>query len=67
MRIFQEIAYISLKIRAIRVGVIINKMCVFTIQETFVLSSICQKCQGTQIKVRLPGAEKGKFVVVRLG
>ena len=25
-----------------------NKMCVFTIQETFVLSSICQKCQGSE-------------------
>ena len=27
-----------------------HKMCVFTIRETFVSSSICQKCQGTQIK-----------------
>ena len=25
-----------------------NKMCVFTIRETFVLSSICQKCQGSE-------------------
>ena len=42
--------HISLKIWAKRVGTIKNKMCVFSIQETFVLSSICQKCQGTRIK-----------------
>ena len=28
-------------------------MCVFTLQETFVLSSICQKCQHTRIKAFL--------------
>jgi hypothetical protein len=57
---------ISLKIGTKMVEVI-KKYGFFTIQETFVLSSICQKCQGTQIKVRLLGAEKGKFVVGRLG
>ena len=45
-----------------------NKMCVFTIQETFVLSSICQKCQGTQIKAflcfKLKGDEKGRGTVI---
>ena len=30
-----------------------NKMCIFTIQETFVLSSIRQKCQDSQIKASL--------------
>ena len=51
--------HISLKICAKRVGVIKNKMCVFTIQETFVVLSICQKCQGTQIKAFLCFILKG--------
>ena len=34
-------------------------MCIFTIQETFVLSSICQKYQGTQIKAFLCFELKG--------
>ena len=44
---------VSLKKRAKRGGVIKDKMCILTKQETFVLSSICQKCQGTQIKAVL--------------
>ena len=34
-------------------------MCIFTIRETFVLSSICQKCQHTQIKAFLCFEFKG--------
>ena len=44
---------ISLKIRAKRERTIKNKMCVFNLKETFVLSSICQKCQDTKIKAFL--------------
>ena len=43
---------ISLK-RAKSGGVIKDKMCVLTKQDTFVLSHICQKCQFTQIKAFL--------------
>ena len=39
--------------RAKKGGVINDKKCVLTKQETFVLSSICQKCQNTQIKAVL--------------
>ena len=51
--ILKEIESVSLKKRAKRGGVIKDKMCVFTILETFVLSSINQKCQGSQIKAFL--------------
>ena len=44
---------LSPKIRAKRVRVIKDKICIFIIRETFVLSSICQKCQHTQIKAFL--------------
>ena len=53
LRIFKEIENVSLKKCAKRGGVIKDKMWVFTIQETFVLSSICKKCQGTKIKAVL--------------
>ena len=33
--------------------VIKDKICIFKIQNTFVLCHICQKCQGTQIKAFL--------------
>ena len=51
--------HISLKIRAKRVKAIRNKKCVFTIRETFVLSSLCKKCQHTQIKAFLCFELKG--------
>ena len=51
--------HISLKIRVKRVESIKNKMCIFTIRETFVFSSICQKYQGTQIKAFLCFELKG--------
>ena len=41
---------ISPKIRAKRVGVKKDKICIFTIQDTFLLSSICKECQGYQWK-----------------
>ena len=44
---------LSPKIRAKRVRVIKDKLCIFIIRETFVLLSICQKCQHTQIKAFL--------------
>ena len=51
---FARILYmLSPKIRAERVRVIKDKICIFIIRETFVLSSICQKCQHTQIKAFL--------------
>ena len=49
----------SPKIRAKRVGVIKDKICILKIQDTFVLSSICQKCQVTQIKAFLRFELKG--------
>ena len=51
--------HISLKIRAKRVGTIIDKMCILIIRETFVLSNICLKCQHTQIKAFLCFELKG--------
>ena len=50
---FKEIESVSLKKRVKMGGVIKDKRCVLTKQEMFVLSSICQKCQGTQIKAVL--------------
>ena len=44
---------LSPKIRAKRVRVIKDNICILKIQDTFVLSLICQKCQGTQIKLFL--------------
>ena len=55
-----KILHISLKIHTKRIGTI-KKMCVFTLQETFVLSSICQKCQGTPIKAFLSFVIKEKY------
>ena len=58
---------ISLKIGTKMVEVI-KKYGFFTIQETFVLSSICQKCQGTQIQAilcfELKGDEKGRGTAI---
>ena len=51
----------SPKISAKRVGVIKDKICILKIQDTFVLSSICQKCQGTQIKAFLSFGIKEKY------
>ena len=51
----------SPKIRAKRVGIIKDKICILKIQDTFVLSSICQKCQGTQIKACLRFELKGEY------
>ena len=51
----------SPKIRAKRVGVIKDQICILKIQDTFVLSSICQKCQGTQIKAFLFFVIKEKY------
>ena len=51
----------SLKIRAKRVGAIKDKICILKKQDTFVLSSICQKCQGTQIKEFLRFELKGEY------
>jgi hypothetical protein len=51
----------SPKIRAKRVGVIKDKICILKIQDTFVLSSICQKCPGTQIKAFLRLELKGEY------
>ena len=50
---FERYCMLSPKIRAKRVGVIKDKICILKIQDTFVLSRICQKCQGTQIKAFL--------------
>ena len=50
---------LSPKIRAKRVRVIKDKMCIFIIRETFVLSNICLKCQHTQIKAFLCFELKG--------
>ena len=44
---------LSPKIRAKRVRVIKDNICILKIQDTFVLSLICQKCQDTQIKAFL--------------
>ena len=51
---------LSTKIRAKRVGVIKDKICILKIQDTFVLSRICKKSQGTQIKVFLCFELKGE-------
>jgi hypothetical protein len=45
----------------LRVGVIKDKIYILKIQDTFVLSSICQKCQGTQIKAFLSFGIKEKY------
>ena len=59
---------LSPKIRAKRVRVIKDKICIFIIRETFVLSSICLKCQHTQIKAFLcfvlKGDEKGRGTAI---
>ena len=51
-RILGDSIYLS-KYAQRRVEVIRDKMCILSIQETFDSSSICQKCQNTQIKVFL--------------
>ena len=48
LSVFREIRSLSPLKCAKRGGGIKDKMCVFTIRETFVLSSICQKCQGSE-------------------
>ena len=62
VRILGDSIYLS-RYAQRRVEVIKDKMCILSIQETFVSSSICQKCQNTQIKVflcfELKGDEKG--------
>ena len=50
LSVFKEICSLSPLKCAKRGGGTKDKMCVFTIRETFVFSSICQKCQGSQIK-----------------
>ena len=61
LRILKEIESVFLKKRANRVRVIKDKMYIFTIRETFVLSSICQKYQGSQIKAFLCLKLKGEW------
>ena len=59
---------LSPKIRAKKVRIIKDKLCIFIIQETFVLSSICLKCQHTQIKAflcfKLKRDEKGRGTAI---
>ena len=52
LRVFERYR-LSPKIRAKRVGVKKYKIYILKIQDTFVISSICQKCQDTQIKAFL--------------
>ena len=47
-RFLRYTLYISFKLRKKGRGHNKIEMCIFTIRETFVLSSICQKCQGSE-------------------
>ena len=69
---FYILILLSPIIRAKRVRVIKDKICILKIQDTFVLSRICQKCQGTQIKAflcfKLKEEYKGNIILrIKIG